>query len=207
MKKENIIATCIALAIVVAAFVYFHRQDSSPTTPQENLSKTIATSTSPTSKQLTVKPKKTKKPSAKRFPNSDARKLFKNQIASLRKTYQQQRIKDSPNKGSDAHPPRSLSSEYLRGVVTEASPLLLECYQLALLENENLAGKVVVRFTIAGEPEVGGYVEKVSLSEDSEIQDEDFQECMRETIYSLQFDAPQNGGIINIKYPFKFSSK
>ena len=90
----------------------------------------------------------------------------------------------------------------------EIRPLIVECYDLALDTNPSLAGKLVVDFTIIGEPDIGTIVAEASLdSDDGMTDDADFSECVRETILSLELPPPPNGGgKISVRYPFIFSN-
>ena len=84
-------------------------------------------------------------------------------------------------------------------------PLAQECYDSALEDDESLAGKLVFQFRIVGEPDVGGIVEDAQLAPDSGITHAELVECMRESLMSMSFDPPENGGAIDVTYPFEFS--
>jgi hypothetical protein len=105
----------------------------------------------------------------------------------------------------DEPPTGRLSKEYIRSVVHEATPLIRECYEMALEEDQNLAGTLRARFSIAGEADVGGLVETVGVEADDGLAvSATLVECMRETVYSLQFDPPEGGGRVDVTYPFIF---
>ena len=91
----------------------------------------------------------------------------------------------------------------------EVSPLVAECYELALDTNPALSGKLTVDFTIIGEPDIGTIVEQAELeSDDGMTDDADFTECVRETILSLEMPAPPSGGgKVQVRYPFIFRSE
>jgi hypothetical protein len=99
-----------------------------------------------------------------------------------------------------------LSKEYLRQRVREdLIPLAQECYESALEDDEALAGRLTFSFRIVGEPDVGGIVEQAEPTVDSEIQHLELIECMRESMMSMSFDPPENGGTVEVTYPFEFS--
>jgi hypothetical protein len=105
----------------------------------------------------------------------------------------------------DEAPHGRLSKEYIRSVVHEATPLIRECYEMALEEDRDLAGTLRARFSIAGEADVGGLVETVDVEADDGLAvSATLVECMRETVYSLQFDPPEGGGRVDVTYPFIF---
>jgi hypothetical protein len=62
---------------------------------------------------------------------------------------------------------------------------------------------VVVRFTIVGEPGVGGLISESSIEEaKSTISDPSLRECIANTMYAAQFPAPEGGGEMIVNYPF-----
>jgi len=102
--------------------------------------------------------------------------------------------------------PGTLDREYIQGAIREIRPLLAECYELALSESPDLAGRLVVSFGIDGEPEVGGVVENSRVSDESEIRHSVLDECITETLYTLRLPAPEGGGHVEVTYPFVFSN-
>lgn len=107
--------------------------------------------------------------------------------------------------GDDGAPGR-MDPEYIRAAVRELRPLLAECYDLAREEDDALAGRLILEFDIEGEPEVGGVVEHATIGEDSTLTHPILDECIRETIYTLELPAPTGGGRVHVRYPFNFSS-
>jgi len=63
---------------------------------------------------------------------------------------------------------------------------------------------MVMSFDIVGEPDVGGIVDDVVLDPTTEIEHADMIECMRESMMSMTFDPPQDGGTLRVTYPFVF---
>jgi hypothetical protein len=111
--------------------------------------------------------------------------------------------------GGSSTPPAlpELSKDYIRTQVKAIVPLMIECYETALAADPKLAGKLVMKFSIGGEPEVGGLVESSEVdTEASTITDPGMVECMRETMYALEFAAPSEGGRVDVTYPFEFSA-
>jgi hypothetical protein len=111
--------------------------------------------------------------------------------------------------GGSSAPPTlpELSKDYIRTQVKAIVPLMLECYETALEGDPKLAGKLVMKFAIGGEPDVGGLVETSEVdAEASTITNSEMVECMRETMYALEFVAPSEGGRVEVTYPFEFSA-
>jgi hypothetical protein len=107
---------------------------------------------------------------------------------------------------SPALPPGTLDRDKVRATVREAVPLLFDCYQRELDEKPDFAGRLELVFTVAGEPDVGGLVEDVALESPNGMTERPaFAECVRETMLSLEFEPPEAGGKVVIRYPFEFS--
>lgn len=103
---------------------------------------------------------------------------------------------------------RELDAEYIREQMMALVPLVRECYENALREQPQLAGTLVVSFTIVAEPEIGGLVTDSRIdSAASTIHDAAMRECVQETMYGAQFPAPRNGGELQVSYPFDFKSE
>lgn len=101
----------------------------------------------------------------------------------------------------------TLSKEYIRDTVTEdVVPLVKECYDNLLSRDPEISGRMVLEFTIMGDESVGGIVDAMDFGEDSEIQDEDFRECLSETMMSTVFEPPEGGGKVVVHYPFVFAA-
>ncbi len=101
--------------------------------------------------------------------------------------------------------PGVLDKDYIREQMDEILPLVKECYEQTLERRPNISGKAVVEFSIVGEEDVGGIIELSEFDpEASTIEDAEFSECIQETMYGLEFDPPQSGGRVVVKYPFEF---
>lgn len=99
----------------------------------------------------------------------------------------------------------SLDPQYIQDAVREIVPLFAECYELALEEDDTLAGRLVMLMTIGGEEEVGGVIEHAAIAEDSELHHPLLDECVRETAYTIELPAPDGGGQVEVRYPLTFS--
>lgn len=99
----------------------------------------------------------------------------------------------------------SLDESYIRDAMEAMIPLLNECYELAREQAPELEGRLVLNYTIGGEPEVGGVVEEVSIHEESELRHPLLDECVQETIYTTELPAPEEGGRVEVTYPLQFA--
>ena len=85
-------------------------------------------------------------------------------------------------------------------------PLLRSCYGDALLRQPKLAGKLVLKFAIVGDPSVGGVVEDADFADASDIQDDEMRTCVRESLMTLTLDKPpEGGGKVTVTYPIAFA--
>jgi hypothetical protein len=101
-----------------------------------------------------------------------------------------------------------LDKEYIQQQMRDTVvPLLKECYDGARLDNEELGGQLNLEFAIVGEEEIGGLVETSTIEPGSStIDDPVFLECVRESVYAMQLEAPPaGGGRVVVRYPLKFS--
>ncbi len=85
-------------------------------------------------------------------------------------------------------------------------PLIRECYELALHEQQDLEGRLVVEFDIEGEADAGGVVERASIHDNSTLRHAILDECVAQTLYTLELPAPSSGGVVHVRYPFAFSN-
>jgi hypothetical protein len=101
----------------------------------------------------------------------------------------------------------SLDKEYVRTGVRELIGLVKECYDQGLARRPDLAGRLIVEFTIVGEPGIGGLVTTSTIADEgSTISDPGMRECVQETLYGARFPAPAGGGEVKVHYPFAFST-
>jgi hypothetical protein len=106
-----------------------------------------------------------------------------------------------------ALPEGDAAKDYIRTSVRALIPLLVECYNEALERDPELAGKLIVEFTIEGEPEVGGVIGDSAIDDaGSTIRDATMRECIQQTMYAIEIDPPAGGGVVNVRYPFEFSN-
>jgi RNA polymerase sigma-70 factor (ECF subfamily) len=100
---------------------------------------------------------------------------------------------------------RALDKDYIREQMQSLLPLMKGCYEEAAERNPALGGRIVVRFTIEAEPDIGGVVGETGIvKEGSTISDPGMIECVTETLYAARFPAPHEGGVVNVSYPFTF---
>jgi hypothetical protein len=99
----------------------------------------------------------------------------------------------------------TLDREYVREAIKEQLvPVAVDCYNTALQQDPKLGGKLVMNFTIIGVEEVGGVVEEADIDEESTLDSEFVRECLRESLMTVTFEPPPDGGRVTVTYPLTF---
>jgi len=73
-------------------------------------------------------------------------------------------------------------------------PLVDECYALALEDQPDLSGLLVMDVESIGEEEIGGVVESIQPGQGNELAQPGLVECVRESILSTTLPPPPQGG-------------
>lgn len=222
MKESQVVAVFVVIGLLAVAWVVFRKaegdtadvggkgQGSLPIDRDSRDNRVSSQKSAPADGQT---------PATERDENGPSRGSFeKRQIesAALRQRLimairaardrREQQDETGPNgEGSDAP---GLSGEYIKEVIGEAIPEVKSCYEKALGENPELGGRLVISFTISGEPDIAGLVDEYEVLVESDTviaTDEMMSECMADTILSLEFSPPKQGGTVEVKYPFVFT--
>lgn len=86
------------------------------------------------------------------------------------------------------------TSDWAKRALGTLNSLLGQCYDLGRAEDANLAGTVAIRFTLVGEPEVGGLLERVEIVDaNTTIAQQTIRECLTQQLYALELDPPPDG--------------
>ena len=102
-------------------------------------------------------------------------------------------------------PAGTIPKEFIRASVREIIPLLQECYEAELEKEPKLGGNLTVEFTIEGEDGVGGVVGESKIDDEkSTIKSAAMCECIQETMYAIEIQPPEGGGVVHVRYPFEF---
>jgi hypothetical protein len=210
-------ATNVALvgtALAVAGGIGWYGWSSDVPDPQP----TVVSTATPAAVNARPDPAEpTRSPNVRKLPSREARDQL---LQAIRAARQRSAATSSP---TARHPP-TLSAPtpsttidrdsddadraYVREAVQGLLPMITDCYKAALETEPALAGNLVVKFTIEGEPGVGGLVTESAIDPDqSEIRNPDLAECVQETMFALEIDPPTNGGTVNVTYPFAFQPK
>jgi len=141
--------------------------------------------------------------------SSEARARLQRDIEHARERRVARKRAESESSSADTPTPElaagALDKEYIQDRVRDIIPLIKECYELARDKTPDLEGTLVVRFSLAGEPEIGGVVESSEIDADkSTVADPLLSECLSESMYALEFEPPSNGGRVEVNYPFTF---
>lgn len=78
---------------------------------------------------------------------------------------------------------------------------VLDCYVQASSENAELAGKVIVTFTVAAD----GSVETAEIDESSSLNDEGMNSCLKGKFSGWTFAKPPSGEPMTLSFPFNLA--
>jgi hypothetical protein len=84
-------------------------------------------------------------------------------------------------------------------------PMASGCYVDAEKRTPGLRGRILLHFAIVGDSKVGGVVESADVLDASTIRDPMMIDCLRESMLSLTFPPPKQGGFVTVEYPIEFS--
>lgn len=93
-----------------------------------------------------------------------------------------------------------LDREVIRRVVREHHREIRECYNQQYQSNSDLAGRVVVSFTVASH----GDVVRAEISE-SDLDNDDVEDCLVRRFRRFRFPEAGTAGLIHVYYPFVFT--
>ena len=97
------------------------------------------------------------------------------------------------------------TSDWEKRSLGTLNSLLGQCYDLGRAEDPALAGTIALRFTLVGEPGVGGLLDRVDiLDEDTSITQQTMRECMTQQLYALELDPPPDGVTVERELHLKF---
>lgn len=93
-----------------------------------------------------------------------------------------------------------LSPDEIASVIGRATPLFRVCYQRELTRHPDLAGRVVVRFTITTD----GTVASPTLSS-STLGSPTVEACIVDAFGGLRFPVPRGGGVVRVNFPLELA--
>ena len=86
------------------------------------------------------------------------------------------------------------TSDWAKRALGTLNGLLGQCYDLGRAEDANLAGTITIRFTLVGEPDVGGLLERVEIVDaNTTITQPTIRDCLTQQLYALELDPPPDG--------------
>ncbi|NVB84996.1 MAG: RNA polymerase sigma factor [Kofleriaceae bacterium] len=103
-------------------------------------------------------------------------------------------VSDSPATTLDITDRTGDHSEWSKRALGTLNRLLGQCYDLGRAEDANLEGTVTLRFTLVGEPNVGGLLEHVEIVDaETTITQQTIRDCLTQQLYALELDPPPDG--------------
>jgi hypothetical protein len=84
-------------------------------------------------------------------------------------------------------------------------PLAKQCYDAARARNPDLRGRVMLGFVVLGDGSAG-VIDEVTIDRDASTLDEPgMEECLRQSLMTVGFATPPDGGKITLSYPLDFA--
>jgi hypothetical protein len=97
------------------------------------------------------------------------------------------------------------TSDWEKRAGATINSLFGQCYDLGRAEDPAFAGTLVVRFTIVGEPDVGGLLERVEIDDkNTSITQQTFRDCISQQLYALELDPPPDGVTVTRQIELSF---
>ncbi|MBW1880694.1 MAG: energy transducer TonB [Deltaproteobacteria bacterium] len=96
----------------------------------------------------------------------------------------------------------ALSRDEIEAVIKRHRTHIRYCYQQQLATEPRLAGKLTVRFVIAGD----GTVSSASIVS-STLNHAEVESCVTKKAMRMEFPAPKGGEVVKVNYPFIFSQE
>lgn len=91
----------------------------------------------------------------------------------------------------------ALPKEVIQKVINENKNQVRYCYEVELQRNQNLEGKVSLKWIISAT----GSVAKVIVT-DTTLNNATVENCIKSKVMGWKFPAPAGGGIVEVNYPF-----
>ncbi|MEZ4379914.1 MAG: AgmX/PglI C-terminal domain-containing protein [Nannocystaceae bacterium] len=106
---------------------------------------------------------------------------------------------DGDGADADAEEPltQAVFEEQVQGYMDD----VVDCYSQASAENAELAGQIVVNFTVAGD----GSVESAVIDESSSLNDETLNTCLQGKFSGWTFAKPASGEATVLVFPFNLA--
>ncbi len=111
------------------------------------------------------------------------------------------KLEPAPTKDGEGMDPA-----YIQSVVrSELFPMVGKCYEELLVRAPRASGRLEISYTILGEEEVGGLVDEVEVTAEGSLVDEKLETCVKESMASVAFRPPANGGKVTVVYPIELA--
>lgn len=92
-----------------------------------------------------------------------------------------------------------LDREIIQRVIREHRREITECYNSVYQQDQDIAGRVVVSFTISAT----GDVVRAEIGE-TELNNSEVEDCLTTRILRIHFPEPSSAGLVHVNYPFVF---
>jgi RNA polymerase sigma factor (sigma-70 family) len=214
MKTSKVVA--LGAALLIAGGLVWHRQSSRGDGKRAEVTTPASSANAPSTSSERHGP-----PTVHRLVNKEEREQLLHLIRAAHERNAEQAAHTPPSRAVAPHPqaagaatPDMLpttgsdsagttlditdntgdTSDWEKRVTTTLNGLLGQCYDLGLAEDPNLAGTITLRFTLVGEPDVGGVLESVEIVDtNTTLTQQTIRDCLTQQLYALELDPPPVG--------------
>ncbi len=116
------------------------------------------------------------------------------------------RVPDGLDDSPDGGPRFAVDREGIRAAMGDKTPEIRECYEAWLQQNPSLGGTLKVHFRINQPPGKNlAMIDDVDIG-DGGLGNVALEGCVLNAIKTIRFEPPPRGGVMEVNYPFHFSS-
>lgn len=200
-------AVPVALGVIVACIWYLqrpHPTTAAPDLPPPKLTREAAPSTTGSAATATSGIAKVEK-----LASPEARKALAERIATAQSARGAVRAAPRPTlPDPGTAPAATLTKVEIKTAMKEAIPYLTECYEAAIPTLTDTHVELTAKLELTGDPDIGTVVDAEALTDkDGKPLPAAFDECLRSTFMLLALPPLAEGSVIDVHYPFVFSSE
>ena len=111
--------------------------------------------------------------------------------------------------GFELRRPYPVDRDGIQAAMTSQIDSIRQCYDAWIQKNPDIEGKLVLGFTIEpdGEAPEEASVRGVEIKDGSTVDHVFLEGCVVSAVDELRFEAPRDGGVMTVNYPFMFSNE
>jgi hypothetical protein len=201
-------AVPVALGVIVACIWYLqrpHPTTAAPDLPPPKLTREAAPSTTGSAAAAAS----TGIAKVEKLASPEARKALAERIATAQSARGAVRAPPHPTlPDPGTAPAQMLTKVEIRSAMKEVIPYLTECYEAAIPTLSDRHVELTAKLKLTGDPDIGTVIDADALvDKDGKPLPAAFDDCLRSTFMMLALPPLAEGNVIDVHYPFVFSSE